>query len=267
MGAFVFEYDHLKTSRKKGSDAMRYGLVLAVLIGYVSGVLGTFLGVSCSSLVYRRGEKVQGVLMGFTGGLMLAIVCFDLLPEAFVRGGLYVGLIGILLGILFTFVLEIIFSKYTTETRYKSSKRYLKTGLLLAAGVALHNIPEGMAVGSLLFISFYSGIRLAGIITLHSIPEGMAVAIALKQGGISFIALLVYSFCMGIPMALGSLVGFFVSEISSTFLPLCLGFSGGVMLYITCGEILPESKELWGGKLSTVGALLGIMVGILFTCY
>ncbi|NMA85120.1 MAG: ZIP family metal transporter [Epulopiscium sp.] len=245
---------------------MKYGLLLAVLIGYTSGALGTLIGVGCSSLLYGRGERVQGVLMGFTGGLMLAIVCFDLLPEAFMRGGLYIGLIGILFGILFTFCLEIFFTKYTTDIRSRSSKRYLKTGLLLAVGVALHNIPEGMAVGSLLFISFYSGIRLAGMIMLHAIPEGMAVSIALKQGGVSFPILLIYSFFMGIPMALGSLIGFFVSEISSSFLPLCLGFAGGVMLYVTCGEILPESKELWAGKLSTAGALIGIILGILFTC-
>ncbi len=245
---------------------MKYGLLLAVLIGYISGAFGTFLGVLGSSFFYSKGEKVQGTLIGFTGGLTLAIVCFDLLPEAFIRGGLYVGLIGILLGILFTYLVEIFFTQYTTKTRQRSPKRYLKIGLLLAVGVVLHSIPEGMAIGSLLFISFYSGIRLAGIISLHSIPEGMAISIVLRQGGISFPKLLLYSFYMGVPMAIGSFAGFFVSEISSTFLPICLGFSGGVMLYVTCGEILPESKELWGGKLSTVGALLGMVIGILCTC-
>ena len=240
-------------------------ILIAGLVGYGAAALGMVIGALLSLITTKKGKRFQGTVMGFTAGLMIAVVCFDLLPEAFERGGLYIGVIGILAGVLITTLVDNKISSYTSVLRQTKSSRYLKTGILLALGFSIHSLPEGMAIGSLLVISFSAGIRLAIIIALHCIPEGIAVSIPLKEGGISIPRVLLYALLLAIPKGIGSLIGCLISEISAFFVTLCLGVAGGVMLYITCGEILPESKELWGGRLSTLGALLGIVAGIIIT--
>ena len=228
----------------------------------MTGFIGILTGIILSFLTSKKGKRFQGTIMGFTAGLMIATVCFDLLPEAFSRGGLYIGIIGVTLGVLITVKLDHTINHYMKKTKYLKGSQYLKTGLLMAFGLSIHNIPEGIAIGALAGSSMASGLRLAVIVALHCIPEGIAIAIPLKEAGIKKKVIIYYSFIFALPMGLGSFLGYFISGISVLFVALSLGLAGGIILYVTCGEILPESKEMWGGRLSTVGTMLGIILGI-----
>lgn len=242
-------------------DVMR-GVLTSFGLGYIAGLSGILIGVLLSFLTSKKGNRFQGTVMGFTAGLMISIVCFDLLPEAFLRGGLYIGIIGMASGVMITVKLDNKINYYMKKIKYSRTFQYLRTGLLMAVGISIHNIPEGMAVGSLIVISIAAGLRLAVIIALHCIPEGVAIAIPLREAGIGKKKIVFYSFFFALPMGIGSIIGYLMSEISIMFVTLSLGFAGGVMLYITCGEILPESKEMWGGRLSTIGTMIGIILGI-----
>ena len=240
-------------------------LFFILVIGYLTGLLGFLPGILMGEAVEKLGRRFQGPLMGFTGGLLIAFVCFEMLPKAFETSGLYVGVAGILLGVLLCAYMELRIPALATYMHIEANSAYIKTGLLLALGVGLHNIPEGMAVGSLLNLSPQSGLRMALVITIHCIPEAVAVSVPMIKGGMPPLALCKFVFIMALPMCIGTVSGALLSQLSPLFVTVCLGFSGGVMLYMTCGEVLPGSKDIWNGRLTSVLAIIGFVVGVIVT--
>jgi ZIP family zinc transporter len=245
---------------------------IIALTGYFTGLCGFLPGILLSKGINRRGKRVQGPLMGFTGGLLLAFICFEMLPEAFLGASLYIGVAGMLFGVLACAFFEkrmpsavAFLSGKKTASSSRETSRFLRTGLLLAVGVALHNVPEGMAVGALLNVSFNAGVRMALIIAVHCLPEAVAVALPLFQSGFSLRWACGLSFLFALPLAAGASCGAFLSGVSPVFVSVCLGFAGGVMLYVTCGEVIPDAKGIWRGRLTTVLAAFGFIAGVLLT--
>jgi ZIP family zinc transporter len=152
----------------------------------------------------------------------------------------------------------------TKNARDKDNAAYgfIKSGILLGIGIAIHNFPEGLAVGSGFAANDSLGLGLAIVIALHDMPEGVAMAAPLKMGGIKKLKILIYTILAGIPMGIGAFIGEMIGEISPIFICLCLSFAAGSMLFITCGELIPKSQSVYKGRISTVGMLVGIMCGI-----
>lgn len=234
-------------------------IICITLIAYVMGLVGFLGGTLFSVVTHKLGRKFHGMLMGFTAGLLIAFVCFAMLPLAFATSGLEVGVVGILLGVAASALLENMMEKTSGGTHA------LKMGLLITLGVVLHKIPEGMAIGSMLNINMAAGLSMSAIVAIHCFPEAVAVTFSLREGGMSCAKLFAACFLICLPMALGAFFGAALSNISNVFVSLCLSFAGGVMIYVTCGEIIPESKEIWKGSISTVGALAGFALGVILT--
>ena len=116
--------------------------------------------------------------MGFLGGLMLAIICFDIIPESFEDNNTYLATIGIFIGLFTAILLDSIISHHSFESSNSKKQRYFKVAFFMSIGI--HNIPAGIALGSLLNISYTQGIQLA-IALLHGIPEGLTLGIYLKE--------------------------------------------------------------------------------------
>ncbi|MDR2648637.1 MAG: ZIP family metal transporter [Clostridiales bacterium] len=232
-------------------DMLRFAL-----IGYLTAWSGFFLGSLASILMKKRGARFLGSMMGFTAGLLISFICFEMLPSSFAQWGIYKGIAAMLLGV---------FVSAWLEGRMNNLSRWHKAGLLLTLGVSIHNLPEGMALGSMLNVSYASGISLAIMITIHCFPEALAVALPLRQAGVSAFKLLASAFILALPMGLGTMGGAFFSTLSPRFIDACVCFSGGVMLYIACGEILPESKEIWNGRMPALGAMIGFVIGVMLT--
>jgi ZIP family zinc transporter len=91
------------------------------------------------------------------------------------------------------------------------------------------------------------------------------MAAPLKLGGINGLKILLYTILAGIPMGLGAFVGELLGEISNISICLCLSFAGGAMLYITCGELLPKTHNIYKGRISTIGMIIGIICGIIIS--
>jgi len=227
------------------------------------GVIGTGIG-ALAALIWRNpGPKFMSMILGISGGLMLAVVTFDLLPEAFEMGGLVLGIIGIIVGILVTTLIDELLPDFNGMAKDRGN--YFKMGLLLALGLALHNFPEGLAIGSGLTAGNSLGMGLALVIGLHDIPEGMAVAAPMSISGVSRCKVLFFTVSTALPTGIGALIGGILGNISPVFITLCLSFAGGTMLYIVCGELIPKSRNLFENYLSTFGILCGIILGILIT--
>ena len=237
------------------------------LIGLLSGTIGTGIGGLSAFFINSSSKRFVSFLLEFSAGLMTAVVCFDLLPESFELGSLKVGIIGIILGVGAIVVIDTALTKFKKLRRFGNSNTLTRAGILLAIGIAAHNFPEGVAVGSGFNASTVLGLNLAGVIGLHDVPEGLAMAAPLRAGGMKKWKVVLIAILSGIPTGIGALFGAIIGHASNTAVSICLGFAGGAMLYIVSGELIPESKQLHRGRLSTFGNIFGIICGILISLY
>ena len=132
-------------------------------------------------------------------------------------------------------------------------------------GLAIHNFPEGLAIGSGMEASFKLGINLAIAICLHDIPEGISMAVPMKAGGVRKTKIIIYIILSGITTGIGAFFGAVVGKVSSAIIGICLSFAAGAMLYIVSGELTPEANNLYRGKMTALGNILGILLGIFAT--
>ena len=140
-------------------------------------------------------------------------------------------------------------------------------GLIMASAIALHNLPEGMTIGA----SFAntkgslegSALILSILIGLHNIPEGMAISVPLINGGVKRRKAILITALSGAPTIIGALIGYYIGDIGVLGLALSLSFASGAMLYVTFGEILPQSILMYRSKLPAFSVILGMLVGLI----
>ena len=263
----------------------------------IAGVLGTGLGGLIGALLQKDSHRTVSLLLSFAGGVMLSVVCFDLVTEAIETGtGIFTVIASIALGVAITYALNyLIDSKATLEVAHidenhpktaddldelihsdhlehhytnKDNKLSLfVAGIVMACAIALHNVPEGMTIGASYAsnngVMGSAALILAILIGLHNIPEGMAVSVPLISGGMTKSKAVLITAASGIPTILGALVGYLLGEIGPLGLTLSLGFASGAMLYVVFGEILPQSILMYHSKLPAFSAIVGILAGLL----
>ena len=275
---------------------------LLVGITAIAGVGGTGLGGVVACLFRKDSDKTVSLLLSFAAGVMTAVVCFDLLTEALNTNGeasnVWMVVCGVLAGFVVIALLNALIDKTTNhevahidenhprtadsleelthanhlqehmEGRQPRSGLFL-AGLVMAAAIALHNVPEGMVIGASFartvdqILSNRGGIIMAVVIGLHNIPEGMAVAVPLISGGMSKGRSVGITALSGSPTIIGALLGFLIGAISPTALVISLSFASGAMLYVVFGELLPESILMWKSKLPAALAVLGLLTGLI----
>ena len=108
--------------------------------------------------------------------------------------------------------------------------------------MAIHNFPEGLAIGSGFEASIRLGLSLAVAICLHDIPEGISMAVPMKKGGMKISRIIFYVVLSGITTGIGAFFGAIVGSISKNIISLCLSFAAGAMLYIVSRRISSRIK-------------------------
>ncbi len=233
---------------------------LVAAIGCAAGVVGTGLGGLLAMFVRLRRPGAMSVLLEFSAGVMTGVVCFDLLPEALELSGPWVVLPGILLGCALAMWIQDVI-KYRKQPKNNRYRGLLGTGVITAVGIAAHNFPEGLAVGSGFAASTGLGLSLIAVILLHDVPEGMATAAPLMGGGVSKSRAVLLAALSGVPMGFGALLGIIAGGVSRGMVAFCLAVSAGTMLYISFGDLIPESKRLYSGRRAAVAGVFGILCG------
>lgn len=149
-------------------------IIKTTLIGLFFGTFGTTIGGIIGVTFKRTSNKFLSFILSFASGLMLAIICFDLIPEAMQIASIMNVLAGIILGIVAMIACDILVQKKfnSNNVHRKNNNSLLKTGIIVSIGLALHNFPEGLAIGSGFGASITLGYSLAIAICLHDIPEG-----------------------------------------------------------------------------------------------
>ncbi|NLY77154.1 MAG: ZIP family metal transporter [Tissierellia bacterium] len=231
-------------------------ILYVTLIGFLVGVIGTGLG-GVLSLFIKNTNRIMSFLLGLTGGFMLFIVTFHLLPESYyVSGSHAITVLGIAIGIIMILFIE-------NHIDRLAKNPYIKSSLLLGISIAAHNFPEGLALGSSFLTMSNLGPTLALAMMIHDIPEGIAMAIPMKINREPRLKIVLLTLLIGIPTGIGAFLGAYLGTFSPSIIALCLSFAGGTMLYIICDEIIPSAKSLHKGRASSFGIVLGFIAGIL----
>ena len=272
------------------------------IVTLISGAGGTGLGGIIGALFNSESNKVVSLLLAFAGGIMSSIVCFDLLIEATESAqeaswlGVWIVVIAFAVGIGVVYGLNVIIDKKTSKEvphtedanhpkthddldelihadhlnehirRRDSRASLIVAGIVMAAAIALHNIPEGMTIGASFAASddllVGSGMIMAVLIGLHNIPEGMAVAVPLMSGGMGKLRAVLLTAVCGIPTLLGAWLGLWLGGVGPLGLALSLGFASGAMAYVVYGEILPEAYLIYKSKAPAFAVMAGMVLGL-----
>ena len=273
-----------------------------IWITALAGMGGTGLGGFVSCLFRKDSSRTVSLLLSFASGVMTSVVCFDLLTEALssnpAAANVWLVVFGVLMGYVVIALLNAWIDRKTNhevahidenhprtadsleelthanhfqehrEGRQPRSGLFL-AGLVMAAAIALHNIPEGMVIGASFARTAQAallnrgGITMAIIIGIHNIPEGMAVAVPLISGGMAKWRSVLITALTGFPTVLGALLGYGVGAMGPAALALSLSFASGAMLYVVFGELLPESILMWRSKVPAAATIVGMLTGLI----
>lgn len=240
-------------------------ILKTTLLGLFFGTFGTTIGGIIGILIKSKSNKFLSFILSFASGIMMAVVCFDLIPEAMEISNILTILYGILLGIITMIICDLILqNKFkNNDINNITRKSLLKTGVIVSIGLAIHNIPEGLAIGSGFDSSLRLGLSLAIAICMHDVPEGISMAVPMKNGGMKVPKILFYIILSGIATGIGAFLGAIIGQISNKVISICLSYAAGAMLYIITGELIPESNKLYQGRMSTIGNILGYVMGLI----
>ena len=272
------------------------------LVTLISGAGGTGLGGFIGALFKSESNRTISLILAFAGGVMTAMVCFDLLAEAeeaasqIAEHGVVLVIFAVALGVAVVYLLNHLIDRKTRkEVSHTADEHHPEThddidelvhadhlnmhkrhndsrlslfvaGVVMACAIALHNIPEGMTIGASFAVSdnlmWGTGMIMAVLIGLHNIPEGMAVAVPLISGGTGRVKATLLTAACGLPTVLGAWLGFWLGDIGPLGLTMSLGFASGAMLYVVFGEIMPESYLIYRSKLPAFAVMVGLALGM-----
>lgn len=227
----------------------------------------TVVGAVAGLLFKRISHKFSDIVLSFAAGIMLAAAILGLVLPSLEYGGKYgiaVTVAGIFAGALCLNLIDRLVPHLHrligTDTESHSNADLNKV-LLFVMAIAIHNLPEGIAAG----VGFGSGdnagaLVIAGGIALQNIPEGMVIIAPMLAAGVSPRKTFICAVFTGLIEVVGTLAGYFAVSISSAVLPFALAFAGGTMLYVISDEMIPETHAHGSERGATYALLVGFAV-------
>ena len=235
-------------------------VLFVILLTASTGVGGLALGGCLAALMKRQSHRGEAILLSFTAGLMLCIVSLDMVPEAVeaAEGMEWLVPLFLVLGFAVTWLLNCWIDK-SAHHEVEGDPHHCAcghhdlhtAGIVLAAAVALHNVPVGMAVGATVAVDgvCWAAALAAVTIGLHNLPEGMSIAVPLIHDGSKTVSAI-------------AVAAYFVGGRTSAALAGAMGLAGGAMLYVVFFELLPEASDRWKSKWTILATVVGFALGL-----
>ena len=239
-------------------------LVLITALG-VGGA--TVIGAVIGFIFKKISHTFSDIVLSFAAGVMLAAAVIGLIIPSLEYGGKYSILItvaGIFAGALCLNLIDKLvphLHKMVGADIEPHNNANLSKVLLFVTAIAIHNLPEGIAAGVGLGSGDTAGaLIIAGGIALQNIPEGMIIIAPMVASGVKPGRALVLAMFTGLFEVVGTLIGYFAVSIASFVLPFALAFAGGTMLYVVSDEMLLETHAHGGERGATYALLIGFCV-------
>jgi ZIP family zinc transporter len=241
-------------------EGLAYGLLLSLFAG-----LATTVGAAIAFLVRDFSNRMLALLLGFAGGVMIAVSFLELYAEAEEEVGAVWAAVAFFIGFGIIFLVDVLIPhSYETEQAEGRKANLKRAGMLAAIGIAIHNFPEGLVVLSGAAKSPELGLMLAIAIAMHNIPEGIAVAVPIAAATGKRSRAFWISFISGLAEPLGAVLGALVLMHFMTPMVTSLMLAGvaGLMVFISLDELLPTAHCYGEEHAATLGAVAGMAVMI-----
>lgn len=238
------------------------------LLGGAAGFTATALGALPAAVLRAMPQRLEDSLLGLAAGMMLAASAFSLLLPGLEAGtdilsskplAAAVVVLGMALGVLLMLGLD----EFTPHEHDKTGphgpgiERCNRVWLFVFA-IALHNLPEGMAIGvSFAQADMTVGLPLTTAIALQDIPEGLAVALAMRAAGFTAPLAIGVAVASGLLEPVGALVGVGLASGLALAYPIGLGLAAGAMIFVVSHEVIPQTHRNGHQTSATLGLMAG----------
>ena len=238
-------------------------IVLLTALG-VGGA--TVIGATVGFLFKNLSHRFNDIVLSFAAGIMLAAAFIGLILPSLEYGGklgVLITIVGIMVGAICMKLIDTLVPHLhkmaDKDIEPHERNKSLDKVLLFVLAIAIHNFPEGIAAG----VGFGSGndaeaIVIAIGIALQNIPEGMVIIAPMLAAGLSPKKTFMYAAYTGLIEVVGTMIGYFAVSLSAAVLPFALSFAGGTMLYVISDEMIPETHAHGSESGATFALLLGI---------
>ena len=235
------------------------------------GVGGATVAGAVIGFIFRKiSHKFSDIVLSFAAGVMLAAAVLGLIIPSLEYGGKYgilVTVAGIFAGAICLSLIDKLvphLHKMADSDSESHDNQQLNRVLLFVLAIAIHNLPEGIAAG----VGFGSGdtsqaLMIAGGIALQNIPEGMVIIAPMLSAGVKPSKTFLIAAATGLIEVVGTFIGYFAVSISSAILPFALAFAGGTMLYVISDEMIPETHAHGSERGATYALLVGFCLMLL----
>ncbi|MEG2171859.1 MAG: ZIP family metal transporter [Desulfovibrionaceae bacterium] len=252
--------------------------VIESLIAGISSWLAITAGAAIIFLRREFSRHTQDIMLGGAGGMMLGAAFWGLLTPSMDLSaplGLWAfgpPLIGLALGALFLRGLDKVLPHlHGLSNTQEGLSTTWRRSILLVTAMALHHIPEGLAIGVgygaagvvEASISHSSAFVLTLSIILQNVPEGLVVSTALRAEGMSAKKSFFYGMLSGITAPLGAVPGALAAGLMTHILPIALAFAAGAMIYVVVEEVIPEANASGNGNSATLACITGVALVII----
>jgi zinc transporter, ZIP family len=235
-------------------EVFLFALITAIATG-----IGAIPFVFVKSLTRRW----LGASNAVAAGLMLAAT-FGLIYEG-VDYGLLRTLAGAVTGLAFIVLVRKLLQRDEHPAVFAQMNDIDASKALLIVGVmTMHSFTEGVGVG----VSFGGGIELGLFITLaiavHNIPEGLAISLVLVPRGVAWSRAALWSVFSSLPQPLMAVPAFVFVETFKPLLPYGLGFAAGAMIWMVFSELVPDALEEASGNLVAIIVTVSVLAMVAF---
>lgn len=237
--------------------------ITALAVG-ASTVIGSVL----SFWIKNVPKEIENMLTSFAAGIMLAATFISLLMPAIETSNSFKNTLMVVGGMLTGSIAIAFADRFVPHIhRYmkiENTSAELDGVLLFVIAIAIHNFPEGMAVGVSFGDKISNAIGLGLGISLQNIPEGLVTILPLILAGVPRSKAFLLALITGLIEAVGVLVGYFAVGFSTRFLPFVLAFAAGTMLFVISHDMIPSTHALdHEDKRPTYALILGVIMMLL----
>lgn len=229
--------------------------VLALAV--IAPIIGSFIGV-----MKKPTERMISNMLSFAAGIMLAISFLELIPESIDLSNRWICIVGIMAGALLMFFMDRLLPHIHPDSSQEHGRNLNKTSWYLIAGIALHNLPEGMAIAIGSVTEIKTGLVVALAIAIHNIPEGICTSAPLYHSTGKRLQSFLVSSLTAVPVLIGFLIAnYLYMIISINVVGFIVAATAGLMIYICADELIPTSCSMTMDH----GAIFSLIIGVLAT--